>query len=159
MSARRTLSIALAALLTVVAGQACHAATLQMPVFVQSQSGDTAGDALVYALRERLAASREFALSDTERAAVFQLRIVTEDPGEVSPGHVSTVYSMVLTMHNPGREINLPLFLDTWVGTCTGSNADSCAKSVFASAAADMTRVSDILRAAASASSPGKGEP
>lgn len=151
MPLRHTLPLAFAALLVLgSAGRACAASSQPIPVFVNAQADDTGGSAVAYALRERLAASREFSLADTEKDAAFQLQLVTEDPIDGTRAGSITVYSLVLTMHNPDKQIGVPLFLDSWVGICHTATADTCARPLFASAASDMTHVLTLLRSAIS---------
>ncbi len=123
-------------------------------VYVNATAQDGLGQQLVYQLREKIEASSHLAEADSEDNSLFQLHVVTLDPGPSNPyGQQATVYSVVLSGTqldgNPGK-----LLLDQWVGTCGNERITECASSIIASADNDMTPIVQTLRS----QSPSKGK-
>ena len=123
-------------------------------VYVNATAQDGLGQQLIYELREKIGASSHLAEADSQEKSLFQLHVVTLDPGSPNPyGQQVTVYSVVLSGSqldgSPGK-----LLLDQWVGTCGNQRISECASTIIASADNDMTPIVQTLRS----QSPPKGK-
>lgn len=119
--------------------QPASAQTVKVPIYISATAHDSVGEQLVYEIREQLSASNQMSVALTDADSAFQLKFVTLDPyGSTDTGAaVATVYSLVLTMHDPTNH-SLNVFIDEWVGTCPSVQVQGCATSILAGTNSDI---------------------
>ena len=104
-------------------------ALAQMSVQVLSTADDPVGARLVYALKEQIRQSSSLKLSLDPDEMGLQANIVTLEQNPRQPGN-STVYSLVITWHNP--QIPFPYLINQYTGYCGSDRVRSCAENLVA---------------------------
>jgi hypothetical protein len=120
-------------------------ACAQMPVEINSTSNDTAGQRLVFSVKEGVRRSSSLVLELDQNKARMQVNIVTLDQDPRNPGY-STVYSVVILFKNPAQPF--PFYLTQYVGYCGSSRVRECGDSLVANIS---EQADEILRAVSSA--------
>lgn len=125
-----------------------YAQTARVPIYLSITAYDTVGQQLVYEIREQLNSSNQLSSTLTDSDSAFQIKVVTLDPYRSTDGGSSnsTVYSLVLTMHDPNNR-KLSVFVDEWVGTCNALQVQSCAASMVADVGNDVQTVLGAIKA------------
>ena len=116
----------------------------RLRIYISATTPDTAGQTLLYYLREQIARSSRYELATAESDALFQVRLVTLNPYGQQAQSASTVHATVLT----GTQLVSPyatLYLQQWVGSCPTATMQSCATTLFASIDGEVTGLYEAL--------------
>ena len=116
---------------------ACHAAT----IYIETTAKDNVGQALVYRLRNKIAASPLHKLVYTQKEAGFVIHLTTLNHDERS---VQTVYSAVLTMPSLNGEES-ETYITSQTGYCGSDTIDKCSEGILSGFDEPMSEIERMV--------------
>lgn len=120
-----------------------NAAGPTYPIFLTTRATDLAGKALVYEIREALAASSALEVAPSAERSLIEVKLITTDPfqGISAPPGGMTIYTAAYIVNTKDG----PILMSHTLGRCGQNKLKDCAQSILSEA---LAQCEEIRRAA-----------